>query len=238
MLIYLVEKALEEPIVYRHLPEQVQGTQRDQGLIEGKPFPWSVFCFQTIKGPEMDILEPIEEKLTPHTLPLTWQQATIGNSQRHLVAEGKEVLLTGKSFEGGVLTPLCACTLFILIIVCVTGGQLRYGWKISPRIIDGILLLMYICIALLVTTLITCSAHTGTTWNWYFPAFNPIPVLLWLALPRWRKGIALCITVLMVATIAATPFIPQLDMEHALLITCFIIRLLTYFQIRNKEYNK
>jgi len=70
------------------------------------------------------------------------------------------------------------------------------------------------------------SEQEGTSWNWYLLVFNPIPLLLWFAVPRWRKWTLLYTIALMVLTLVLTPFIPQLDLPHALLICCLAVRLL------------
>ena len=236
MLIYLVEKALDHPIVYHNLPQQVQGTQRYQGLAEGESFPWSVFCFQTMKGTEMDVTEPIEEKLTPRTLPLTWQQATVGDN-RTLIAGNSESLLSGQSIKPTVFSPLRACTLLLLIVVVASYGQWRYAWHILPRITDIILLVLFIAIALVVTTLVACSKNTGVQWNWYLPAFNPLPLLLGL-IPRWRRWTAGCWGIILLTSIILTPFIPQFDRPHALLMGCIMVRLFTYVLLPKRFLSK
>lgn len=225
MLIYLVGKALEQPIVYHNLPLQVQGTLRHQILTEGKAFPWSEFCFQTIKGSEVDVLEPIEEKITPRTLPLTWQQATIGNEGRLLITDKGESLISSQTVESVSFTPTHACTLLFILVIIISWGQWRYGWRILPLITDIALIVVYTVMALIVTTLVLYSRNTGVSWNWYLPAFNPVPLILWFLLPRWHRWIAGCMAVIFLISIILTPFIPQFDLPHALLMSCIMVRL-------------
>ena len=224
MLIYLVEKALEQPITYGELSEQLQGTQRHQGLIEGKPFPWSVFCFQTIKGSEFDTSVPIEEKMTPRTLPFAWQHATIDDS-RPLITDSGKTLVSGQPIEAAFFTPTHACALLLIIALVASYGQWHYGWQLFPQVSDLLLLAIFIVLTFVVTTVVLFSKYTGVEWNWYLPVFNPLPLVLWL-IPRCRKVLLWCMGAVLLVCILLTPFIPQYDLPHALLMGCLLVGVL------------
>ena len=84
MVIDLITSVLPSPVGYRQLPAQTNGSFRDQMLTESAPYPWSRFFWQTIMGPAGDEMGPIEHKLTPHTLPEVWRQATLTDDNRHI----------------------------------------------------------------------------------------------------------------------------------------------------------
>lgn len=236
MLIYLVGKALEQPITYGELPEQLQGTQRHQGLIEGKPFPWSVFCFQTIKGSEFDSSAPLEEKITPRTLPLSWQHATIDDN-RPLITDNGKKLVSGQPIEATTFTPTHACTLLFIIALVASYGQLRYNWHLLPIVSEILLLGIFIVISLIVTTVVLFSKYTGVEWNWYLPVFNPLPLVLWL-IPRWRKALLWCMGAVLLLCILLTPLIPQYDLPHALLMASILVSVCTHLQTLRIANNK
>lgn len=237
-LVWLIASALPAPIGYTQLPSQLEGSFRDQMLAESANYPWSRFFWQTIMGPEGDATEPLEQKLTPHTLPLAWQHTTIGDERRPLITgQGETLVPSVVTNSCDILTPTRACTLLFFIVIIVTLLQHYHKCRWLVRLADGLLLVIYTALALLLAYLILFSQQEGTGWNWYLPAFNPLPLLLWLVLPRWRRWILGCWAVIFLVSILLTPFIPQFDLPHALLMGCFLIRLCyltTYHVINNK----
>jgi len=228
MIVYLVGRALGTRITYHELPEGLDGSFRDQMLEASKPYPWSAFFWQSVMGPEGDETEPLAHKLVPQKFPAAWQQATVGDEDRHLiVAPGKCIVEHTTEADSCWLSPTLVFSLLLLLVCLISLAQMLKGWRVLPLVTDMLLLTFHTVVGLLLLWLVLFSEQEGTGWNWYLLAFNPIPLLLWLALPRCRKWTLLCTIALLVLTLVLTPFIPQLDLPHALLICCLVVRLLT-----------
>jgi hypothetical protein len=71
-------------------------------------------------------------------------------------------------------------------------------------------------------------------WNVYLIAFNPLPQFLWLTLPNYRLAIFRVMLVVLLLFIAMTPFVPQLDVPHALLVACIVVRLFQTIEMSKK----
>ncbi|MBQ4391651.1 MAG: DUF4105 domain-containing protein [Prevotella sp.] len=227
MIAYLLSRALGTRIVYHELPEGLEGSFRDQMLEAGKCYPWSAFFWQSVMGSEGDDTEPLAHKLVPQKIAAAWQHATIGDEDRHLIVAPGQCIIERTAQAGSWgLSPTVVFTLLLLLVCLITLAQLFMGWRVLPFVTDMILLALHTVVGLLLLWLVLFSEQEGTSWNWYLLAFNPIPLLLWFAVPRWRKWTLLCAIALMVLTLVFTPFIPQLDLPHALLICCLAVRLL------------
>lgn len=237
MLVSLVGSALEAPVSYGDLTGLVDGSFRDLMLQAAQPYPWSAFFWQTVMGPEGDATGPVEHKLVPQKLPAAWQQATVGSGERHLiVSPGRRIMEATPQADSCRTSPTAVFALALLLIILVSGAQRFRGWHVVPRIVDGILLALHTLAALLLLWMVLFSTQEGTGWNWYLLPFNPLPQLLWLTAPRWRRHTCRCFMALLLLTLVLTPCIPQLDLPHALLIACLAVRLTFY--IRKNKYNQ
>lgn len=240
MVIDLITSVLPSPVGYRQLPAQTNGSFRDQMLTESAPYPWSRFFWQTIMGPAGDEMGPIEHKLTPHTLPEVWRQATLTDDNRHIISGDAEILTAGlspvaihpSSIWHGLLTPIGVFTILLLLVVVITIGQWYLGWKRLPFLIDSVLLAAYILLALGLTALVLLSDLEATQWNWYLLVFNPLPLLLWAFRRKWLPEICTCLIVAILILLVLTPFVAQLDLPHALFMATFAIRLLLKSNIK------
>lgn len=233
MVICLVNRALGTRIKYNELPAELKGSFRDLMLNASERYPWTAFFWQTILGPEGDEKEPLAHKLIPHLLPVAWAKATIGSEKRRLIEDtGTKIVQGTVNTQASIcwLSPLVVFTFLLLIIVCVSLGEWRQNWRRLPRIVDSILVVFHTLLSLLLTWLVFFSTQEGTQWNWYLIAFNPIPLLLWIVAPRWHLWICRCFLMVLLLFLALTPFIPQLDLPHALIVTALAVRL--YRRIR------
>lgn len=228
MVVYLVSGALSAPVTYHQLPNQVEGSFRDQMLAESVPYPWTRFFWQTVMGPEGDSTQPLEQKITPRLMPTVWQHATVGNEQRTLTdGYGQQLIKADEptSSMPSWLTPSLACTLLIIIAIILTAGQLKRGWRCLPHAFDGMLLAIHLLLAIGLTALVLFSELEATQWNWYVLVFNPLPELTWLVRPTWLTWVCRCLLAVIMLTWVLTPFIPQLDLPHALLMGSMAVRL-------------
>jgi len=247
MCIALIGSALSERIEYQAEPELVAGSFRDQLLAEAKTYPWSAFFWQTLMGPEGDSAEPFEHKLSPLQLPAVWRNATVGEGGQPLIDNDGTTLVepSGKPSEC-MLTPTVVFTLLLIIMVIVTLAQLlnRRSAKCAAdapwadrcgKIVDVVLIVGHTMLSLLLIWFVLSAPHEGTAWNWYLLAFNPLPLLVCLVRPKWTVPCLRVFLVVLLAVLVLTPFVPQLDLPHALLIGCIALRLAARVVINKKK---
>ena len=161
-------------------------------------------------------------------MPAVWQQATVGGEQRTLTDGNGQQLIKANETPSSMLsclTPSVACTLLIIIAIILTVGQLKQGWRCLPLAFDGILLAIHLLLAIVLTALILFSELEATQWNWYVLVFNPLPELAWLVRPALLTWVCRCLLAIIMLTWVLTPFIPQLDLPHALLMGSMAVRL-------------
>lgn len=225
-IVELVKQALQPAaITYGELPAPLQGSFRDV-LLYSSRHPWSTFLWQTIMGPAGDDTEPLEDKLAPALLPLAWQHASVtGTAPRPLITAAPEMLVAATSEQtAAFLSPTLFFGLCLIVSIVLTLGQIFYGWWRLPRCMDILLIVLHSIVALFLLWLVVCSRLEGTSWNWYLLAFNPLPQLVgifthqWLLVGRCLLGV-LCVMLLL------TPFVPQFDLPHGLLLATLATRL-------------
>lgn len=244
MVIDLITSVLPAPVGYKQLPAQTDGSFRDQMLTESVPYPWSRFFWQTIMGPAGDETGPFEHKLTPSTLPEVWRQATLSDDNRHIISGDAETLTTTASVSSAtiwtrLLTPTGVFSLLLILVVVITFGQWKWGWRCLPLFTDSLLLAIYTILALGLTALVLLSDLEATQWNWYLLVFNPLPLLLWAVRRNWLPVICAALLVAILSLLILTPFVAQLDLPHALLMATIGIRTASSCKeslITNKEF--
>jgi hypothetical protein len=250
MVIALVSRALHGNIVYHEPADISQASFRDMMLTAADSYPWSTFFWQLVLGPEGDDTTPLTHKLTPLLLPEAWQRATIGSTDRQLL--GAPIGLVGNiglvspispvSPIGPIppatplSTPLVLFSLLLVIVLGISIGQYWLGWRLLPRITDGVLLAVHTLVSLFLACLWLFSRQEGTSWNWYLLVFNLLPLLLWLALPAWRMHILGGTLALVALQLLLTPFIPQFDLPHGMATACLAPRL-AFPLLINKQKN-
>lgn len=227
MVVHVVNRALATCIKYNELPSEFNGSYRDLLLSASERYPWSRFFWQTIMGPEGDEREPLAEKLVPQLLPVAWEKATVGSEDRHLIiGPGKKIVDGSVNTVVSSPTPLTVFTILLIVVIGATIGEWRRGWFWSGRIVDITILIIHTLISAFLMWLVLFSVQDGTSWNWYLPVFNLLPLLLWSVFRSWRRWICGIYFLVVLATLVLTPFIPQLDLPHALLIACVGVRLI------------
>lgn len=227
MIVYLINRALSQPIEYNTLDGQAQRSLRDRMLASASN-PWNAFIWQTVMGTNADSIEPLTYLLTPQQLPAVMQQATVGQSSRHLITTAGETLVEAlkPAPANKGLTPTLLFSLLLLVTLCITVLQLRKRcWTWLPLALDVLLLVVHTVVSMALLWLVNFTQQEATTWNWYLVVFNPLPLLLWLCRPRWRQWVCRCTLLVWAVFILLTPFIPQLDLPHALFVACLALRL-------------
>lgn len=225
-IVELVKRAiLPATISYGELPAPLQGSFRDV-LQYSSLHPWNTFLWQTIMGPAGDETEPLEDKLAPKLLPIAWQGATVdGNASRPLISAAPTALVAATvEQKASCISPTLLFGLFLLVSIVATLGQKFCGWQRLPRSIDVLLIALHSIVAIFLLWLVVCSRLEGTAWNWYLLAFNPLPQLVGIFTHQWLL-VGRCLLGVILAMLLLTPFIPQLDLPHGLLLATLATRL-------------
>ncbi len=232
MCISLIRRAMAKRIEYHDLPAVFQGSFRDRMLADAEPYPWSAFFWQTVMGIEGDITEPFEHKLSPLQLPAVWQKATVGDSGRHLVEAGEGTTLVAveaascASQTGWMFSPTAVFTLLFIIALVLTMGQWQaVALRRAGMVFDVVLLIVHTFVSLALLWYVLGSQNKGISWNWYLLPFNLLPLILWLVFPRWRLITGRCTIGVFLLFLVAVPFVPQLDLPHALIVAAMAVRL-------------
>ena len=239
-VVSLVTRALSTRVVYANVADYPDTSYRNMMLEACESYPWNAFFWQTVMGGKADETQPLTHRLTPQLLPLVWQKATVGNSKRHLI-EGQGRVLTESTVTIGFfnrwLTPVVLFTLLLLVVIGLTVAERRLNRRLPARVVDVVLLALHTFLGIALLCLVLCSRMETAHWNVYLVAFNPLPQFLWLTLPNYRLWIFRAMLVVLLLFIAMTPFVPQLDAAHALLVACIAVRL---FQktVNSKKVNK
>lgn len=227
-VVCLVTRALSTRVKYGNLPDFPDTSYRNMMLEACESYPWNAFFWQTVMGAKADETQPLTHRLTPQSLPLVWQKATIGNGKRHLI-EGQGSALVESTVTIGFfnrwLTPVVLFTMLLMVVIGLTIAERRLNWLLPVRVVDIMLLALHTFLGIALLCLVLCSRMEMTQWNVYLIAFNPLPQFLWLTLPNYRLWIFRVMLVVLLLFIAMTPFVPQLDAAHALLVACIAVRL-------------
>lgn len=222
----LVERAIAPSVLhYGELPPSLQGSYRDV-LFAASHHPWSTFFWQTIMGPAADRKAPLRCRLVPVLLPQAWQHATAEGAPCPILCASPTVLVDAPKGRHGASmpSPTLVFGLLLLLAASASAGQHLWGWKQLPAATDILLASLHSLLAVGLLWLVACSRLEATTWNWYLLVFNPLPALAGLATHAWAMA-GQCLLAMCLITLLLTPFIPQLDLPHGLLIASIATRL-------------
>lgn len=193
--------------------------------------PWAVFWFITFMGTVCEDSYNYESRLCPANLIEEMQKASFVNEEKgtkSAVLTGQESTLLPEttSLHQSIITPTVVFGLLLLVVCFLTFAEWRWNWKRPVRYIDVALFVLQSLSGLILLYVTWVSELLGAHWNWYLIPFNPIPLILWLCL-RKRKNygrVYLLYTVVLVAFLALTPFLSQLDVPHQLITTVLAVR--------------
>jgi vacuolar-type H+-ATPase subunit I/STV1 len=172
-----------------------------------------------------------ESRLCPENLIGELIKASFVSEQN----QGKRPVLTGKEKElltetyvprKTILTPTLVFGFLLLFTCFLTYAEWRWQWIKPARCFDSMLLTIQSLIGIVLLYITFVSELLGSHFNWYLIPFNPLPLLLWICL-RKRKNygrVYLLYTVVLVAFIALTPFLSQLDVPHQMITMVLAVR--------------
>ncbi len=236
-VVSLITRSLSTPVKYGHLSDFPDTSYRSMMLEACEAYPWNAFLWQTVMGTNADEIQPLTHRLTPQVLPIVWQKATVGNSKRHLIEGQGSVLVESTDtigFFNRWLTPVVFFTLLLMVVIGLSIAERRLNWVLPARVVDVLLLSLHTFLGIVLMCLVLCSKMEMPHWNVYLIAFNPLPQFLWLTLPNYRLAIFRVMLVVLLLFIAMTPFVPQLDVPHALLVACIVVRLFQTIEMSKK----
>lgn len=193
--------------------------------------PWAEFLFMTFMGTAADRRVSTEGRLAPELLIETLKLNPIRNDDGTLRPvlfsdQPRELLPLVKPETTTHLTPMLVFGFLLIAIVVIT----LLEWKGLRRLAgatDITLLALQTLLGLILLQATYMANLFEIRWNWYLIVFNPIPLILWLLFRKRRatmKRVYLCFTIILVAFIACTPLIGQLDLEHQLITAALATR--------------
>ncbi|WP_081783638.1 lipoprotein N-acyltransferase Lnb domain-containing protein [Xylanibacter brevis] len=230
-----VNSALQDDtkLVYDSISPILNGTYRHFVHHISKDRPWVDFFWNTLLGAEGDEVGQKGLKYSPSLLVETWQHAsvmdTIGSRRPLLLEKNGHVLIAGDDGSGtSWLTPTVCFAIVLLLVVVLTAVEQRGRLRRLAAGVDALLLLTQTVIALALCYTTFCSSLEGTSGNWYVVVFNPLPLLLWLWLRRWKgyRRLVFCYFLLLIVFILLTPFVSQIDTAHSLVVAILAVRCL------------
>lgn len=193
--------------------------------------PWAEFLFITFMGSVCDEYYDYETRLCPENLIGELKKASFASEQhqqKRPVLKGTEKELLPETFaaQKTIITPMVLFGLLLLLTCFLTYAEWRWQWVKPARCFDVILLITQCLIGIVLLYITFVSELLGSHFNWYLIPFNPLPLLLWICL-RKRKNygrVYLLYTVVLVAFIALTPFLSQLDVPHQMITMVLAVR--------------
>ncbi len=226
-------------IIYESTAPVLNGTYRDLVRHVSSHRPWVDFFWNSLLGAEGEETGQIEDKLSPSLLVETWQHAVIvdslGSSRPMLVSNDGHVVIAGDDGQRTVwFTPTVCFALLLCFVVLLSLAEHWGRLRALARGVDVVLFVLQTVIGLIICYITFFSSHVGAAGNWYAIPFNPLPLLCWLLLRRKRiyRRVWLLFFIVLCLFMLLTPFVPQLDLPHSLVVAILAVRCLAYL-IRN-----
>ena len=203
---------------------------------------WLQFVLMTIGGTEADVVEPIDHYIAPEMVGQVLQQSVIvsnNGSERPALLGDPVTLLPQTSYNSlAWLSPVKFFLMLLLIVVLVTVGEWRFGWKRAAQVLDAVLLTVQALAGVLLLYFALVSCVFGLNWNWCLIIFNPLPLLLWLFGRRcgWASRLWLFYAVVLLLFGAVLPFFTtQIMVAHRLIALALSVRYASLWKIFKKK---
>jgi len=144
--------------------------------------PWAEFLFITFGGTAYDRTSVTEYRLTPESVVQMLRDATIVNDatgeRRHVVTEAGQRLVEGTPKPSSPLTPTVVFGLLLLSALLVTAAEWWLGCRRLACGYDVVLFTAQALVFVMMVYLTYISQMFESSWNWYFVATFPLPLLL------------------------------------------------------------
>lgn len=192
--------------------------------------PWAEFLFITFMGSVCEESYGYESRLCPENIITELKKASFVSEEDEkrpvLTGEEKELVPVTGTLKDTKVTPTLLFVVLLVFTCMLTFAEWRWNWVIPARIFDVILFVTQTLLGFGLLYITFVSELLGSHWNWYLIPFNPLPLILWLCLRKQKNygRVYLLYTVVLVAFIALTPFLSQLDAPHQLLVATLAVR--------------
>jgi hypothetical protein len=192
--------------------------------------PWAEFLFITFMGSVCEESYGYESRLCPENIITEMKKASFVSEEDGkrpvLTGEEKELLPVTGTLKETKVTPMLLFVVLLVFTCLLTFAEWRWNWVIPARIFDVILFVTQTLLGFGLLFITFVSELLGSHWNWYLIPFNPLPFVFWLFLRKQKNygRVYLLYTVVLVAFIALTPFLSQLDVPHQLITAVLAVR--------------
>ena len=239
-----LEMAVEgDSIMWNRQTEMVHRNNGDELRYDLRKAPWAEFVFVTFGGAACGDQFDLVARLCPENLPNALREASFVNMTTSelrpvLKSDGQKLMVAKQTYEASAFTPTMAFSLLLIICVILTLLEWLLKWKLPARWFDRILFVAQTLAGTLLLLVTFCSDVFHMQWNWYLVPLNPLPFLLWVGLHKRKSfgNIYLCYAMILVAFLALTPFVAQLDLPHQLITATLAIRCMSnYLDYRNNK---
>lgn len=243
MTINAIENILDgETIVYGKLPEEVEKPYGSYRIILHdlcQNCPWEYLFWNLTLGSHGDHSDDFNGRLSPVILFDAWQKASIkgkdGKLRPMTIGQPKTLATPTRDYTPFPITPWMAFGALALIAAISVFTDLK---KKTPRLgstMDIILLTGHTIISLWITYLVLFSDLVATDWNWMIIAFNPLPVVLWLAARKksWIKWCYVAYAIIPLIYIVLTPVLPQMKCSPSLCLVMAAFSMRAFVNYKN-----
>ena len=202
--------------------------------------PWLQFFLMSLLGSEADVYWNQEYRISPELIDDVMANADIvdnqGKRRAALVAPPTTLATAKTQIMPTKITPNVVFGTCLLLIILLTMGEWKWGWRRLPQIVDIVLFACQTILGCLLLYLTFVSCLFGLHVNWLLIPFNPLPFLLWL-LFRHKRGfhrVYAFYAIVLILFVIVSPFVTtQLTVAHLLIVATLAIRCLSnYYKLK------
>lgn len=181
VLLKIVSIMFDEKIEYKWA-EEMSMNNRDYVAYMYRERSWMEFFYVTFFTGLLYTDLDKEYCTTPYLLGKTFEQSAIRNnadgSLRKLVKNTEILNEQTQPITQSNAIPTVVFLIIFIVIVMVTLGERKFGWRLLPAICDIAIITAYVILATAITATMLTKVFS-TSWNWFFIIINPIPILIW-----------------------------------------------------------
>lgn len=234
-----------EQIEYTVLPNVLTKTYRDYVREISSNRPWVFFFWNTLLGADGEKNGALEDKLSPVMLVKVWSSAVLvdstGGTRPMFTAPGETLLAGDDGSRVCGFTPRWAFGLLLVAVILISLLVRIYRKEKVARGLECFFLVFQTIVGLFLCFLTFFSTLPGLSGNLYVLVFNPIPVIAWWLFrkKKWYSVILIVYIVVLSIVILSTPFVPQFDLDHALLEeTLLVVCIEAFWRMRSAHQTK
>lgn len=244
MSMYVIEWCLiDEQISYGKWPAAMQLNNGDCSRFHSRFRPWLNFINITLLGTQADGFIPQQERISPELINEVLAAARIVPNDSASAARPvfksatQQILPLTKPVKTSPFTPMVVFGILLALVVAITLLEWLAGWRRLARVTDVVLLVCQTLVGMAMLYICLGACMFGLNWNWYLVVFNPLPLILWLLLHKrqFYNRVYLVYTIILLAFVAMTPLVSQLDIEHQLITLTFALRCASNYLMPQKR---